>query len=161
MNRRSLCKCKSSSPRRKMKRTALLVFFATCVIVLNSVDAQACDCFVPPPPMLREKRPDFAFSGKVTKIDHSTLSYHSIVTFKVLNSWKYDLRGKITIVSSRGENCAFPFKVGRTYLVYARLVDKTQTGTKICSITLRLSAAGKELKRLNRSRSKRIQLPTR
>ena len=105
--------------------------------------------------MLREKLPRFAFSGTVLEIDDNHHSYVLDVTFKVLKSWKHKLRGTILIVSSRGGDCGFPFKVGETYLVYAELVDSTASGTKICKRSLKLSDAGKELKMLDRRRSRR------
>ena len=141
-----------------MKRFVFLISFATCVTVLNGADTLACDCFVPSPPMLAGRLPHFAFSGQVMAIYHRPESKFSDVTFKVLNSWEYELRGKISIVSSRGGKCGFPFKVGKTYLVYAELVDRTASGMKICQRSLKLSGAGKELEMLNRGSRRRIQL---
>lgn len=161
-----------------MKRRALFVLIALVALCFtqaaNTPPAQACRCFRSTPADTFQ-RADAVFSGKVVSVkeqkrpakngdSHVTHAY----TFEVRNSWKGVSSSRITtyfysyFLTDSGTyvtGChSEGFKVGETYLVYARrgdgppgfpdLHDELGAGLSYCGRSALLSAAYEDLQAL-------------
>ena len=122
---------------------APIVAVALCVAGLWSVPADACSCAVPGLPCEAAWRSDVVFSGRVVSLD-SPAPGTGIrgVQFAVIASFRGpQLR---TIVVGSGGGCSYSFKVGESYLVYARHMQGMLT-TSICTRTRPLRDAADDL----------------
>ncbi len=117
----------------KMKSVLfLLIFFST-------FSTKACDC---PPATLKDdiKNATVLFSGKVITISpyktlkpgvrDSDVIYHAVaVKFRVDQQWKGKPTKEITIITGvtgmQGDDCAYIFKKGVRYLVFAFTKDRS------------------------------------
>ncbi|QQR54678.1 hypothetical protein IPG41_05830 [Candidatus Peregrinibacteria bacterium] len=101
--------------------------------MLSTPRAQACSCVRPGTPAEELEASDVVFSGQVVGIDHATYGYD--VTLQVHESWKGEVKGKITVHTGMGGgDCGFNFEQGKDYLVYASQSDENY-GVSICGLT--------------------------
>jgi hypothetical protein len=121
---------------------ALILFWSTA-------GAFACRCGSKPPVSDAVVQSDVVFIGRLTRLElvrrspnelaaNPSASLEIVVCeFSDVESFKgaADDKKHITIVTpSRDESCAYPFKIGMSYLVYAKVYDGELT-TYICDRT--------------------------
>jgi hypothetical protein len=95
------------------------------------------------------------FSGKVLEITEAESSPPATglkelaVKFRVEKSWKLIRKDEVMVFTVNTSNlCGFPFRVGESYLVYARGGNKLSTD--ICTRTTLLMGAKEDLEYLKR-----------
>lgn len=123
-----------------------------------------CDCDPPSYPEKELSEAAAVFSGRVTSIRYtdSTLlkeeivssSDRIIVSFDVDNVWKGDKKTKLDVETGvTTKTCGYPFKVGKSYLVYTFYqiggADSTTLLTTLCTRTRLLSEAAEDIEELN------------
>jgi hypothetical protein len=141
-----------------MLRTAI-VAIAFNVTGLWSVSADACSCVVPGLPCEAAWRSDVIFSGRVVALESSASGTGARgVEFAVIETFRGpDVR---TIVVGSGGGCSYSFKVGESYLVYARDVQGTLT-TSTCTRTRPLREAADDLAYARSLSDATLRLPAR
>jgi HEAT repeat protein len=135
-------------------RSTLFVFL---LLGLLAPPSAACSCASLDPPLVRLARTDAVFSGTVIdRIDPRPKDSKIIstgdpieYTIEIDQVWKGDVGDIASVISARaGASCGYTFKIGETYLIYARLHDgKFHTG--LCSRTRSISRAGEDLAELS------------
>ncbi len=122
---------------------ALLVLPAAGLLVVATVrPADACQCMPTPPPCEAAWQNDVVFLGTVTR-DAPGPPGPSIATFSVEKTFRGALASTVT-VSSYGECTPRGFRVGGTFVVYARVVDG-QLWIPMCSRTRAVADAAEDL----------------
>lgn len=134
------------------------------VMLLCPAVSLACGCYQLDPNQtaaqaVREARNSAAavFLGKVVEVGErrrDSEGYYAVVRFKVERSWKGADSAEV-LLTSRLNDCAFPFKAGGTYLVYASLTGRGELDASVCSRTRRLERAGADLKLLGRAKRRK------
>lgn len=103
---------------------------------------------------------DRIFSAKVISVKRKPASLFSTVTLRVIRGWKGQSPGaRVTTESGPTSMCAFPFTVGKEYLIYGLPSGpgkvspgrSTKVSTSICSRTRLLSEASEDILVLNDS----------
>ena len=120
-----------------------LVAVALCVTGLWSVPADACSCAGPGLPCEAVWRSDVVFSGRVVSLESRAPGTETLgVEFAVIQN----LRGPQlrTIVVANSGGCGYSFKIGESYLVYAKSFQGTLT-TSMCTRTRPLRDAADDL----------------
>lgn len=124
-------------------KTTLYLLSATLLIAVSSSVGLACSC-VPPSDepqraqVQQAKRESHAvFAGKVVSFFVNSEGDYISVKLQVTGVWKGSLTREVAVLTGRhGGNCRFPFKVGETYLVYARYIsmytDERSLTTHMC-----------------------------
>lgn len=129
-------------------RVVLSLLFIALVLLDSSRSAFACVCELEPgkrsekqikAAIAREFNESASvFSGEVVALDTFT------VKFKLITMWKGDALEEFTMStgarkisedSYRSSTCDYRFKVGETYLVYARVADDNQLVARSCTRT--------------------------
>ena len=131
---------------------------ALSLLILAAADARinACDCIQPQAlsPAVRKEAP-FIFEGTVVEIVERSL--HTLrstsgggssevtpmgreVVFDVTRAWN-GVTTKRLAVSSEVSDCTFPFKIDRTYVVFAWKDAKGSPAASMCTRTIESSKA--------------------
>lgn len=139
-----------------MKRTKVVIFFITIMMLMTwSIDkALACRCAQPESLRVYQDRATLVFTGEVIDIgeeipESKGLSQVFEVKFKVLKWWKGGDSQQVIILDTKS-TCSPGFEKGKKWLVYA--VGEEHT-TNVCDGTLRLKDAGEHLKVLGKGRA--------
>jgi hypothetical protein len=110
-----------------MNRGFLYVICVLAFALFAQNEALACSCgFDDSKPLavqVREakKRSDATFTGRVLKITDNFDKQYLSVEIEVVDVWKGKLASTTTVLTGLHDgNCRFDFKVGKTYLIYAR-----------------------------------------
>ena len=124
-------------------------------LLLAGHEAPGCSCLVvspEPPEVLFAQTSDAVFSARVvsiTKLSSAALQPAdpscpaTLIVLKVLAAWKGVHRADVVLVNDI-TNCAYPFELGREYLVYA-YASPGGVSTSVCSHTRLLSKAASAL----------------
>jgi hypothetical protein len=124
------------------------------LVVATACPARACLCKDDGPPLDQARSGAVAvFAGRVvsSRPTHWNsfgraargLSYR----FEVDDVWKGDVGPTVAVVTGSGRgDCGYPFKVGRSYLVFAeRELDGTRLSTWLCTRTNQVPSSGADL----------------
>ena len=133
-----------------MKKFTVSIFFCAVVLIVSAGDVFACTCM-----HLRgtvetgyESHPKI-FSGKVISSVKSG-NYSLKVKIQVQNSWKGKLPKIVTVFTgAQTSMCGFPFKKGKSYLIYADGEKMKDLSVTLCSRTTLLSNAAEDMEALN------------
>ena len=120
-------------------------------LLFSLVTGYACSCDFPNPPNVEYENMDVVFSGTIIKVevDSSFVYLENKVTIDVIDSWKGNLSGKVTVWTSiTGASCGFLFQNSSSYLIYGYSVNDS-IHTNICTRTKILKMAGEDLEYLN------------
>lgn len=136
------------------------------VLLLAMTRTFACSCARTAGPLSYKvgesfSKSDLIITGKVVDIEDVKTGYSMIYTFEVTEMIKGEAQKKtIEIISNRnGASCGYVFKLGQSYLVYARMstrfTSKTNNDfdftTSLCSRNQQLQNLDKkELRMLNK-----------
>jgi hypothetical protein len=121
-----------------MKRTACILGVAA-FLLLNTGKAYACSCSLPTPAQAFAKA-DAVFSGTISQAREAKwkIAVHRV--------WKGAVEEEITLRDlSAGTSCAANFKLGKRYIVFARLdasQRKTTYNPDVCSWTIPFKTYG-------------------
>jgi hypothetical protein len=127
---------------------------ALAAILLNAISAgfparchlaPLCTCRPIPPVSGALQQADAVFLGRADTL-------HDQLQFRIAKYWKGAKVDTVVVIHNGAPTtCAYPFEVGRSYLVYARLVP-AETGavllTTICTRTAPAEAAGDDMRLL-------------
>ncbi len=106
----------------------LSVFFSAVPVTF------ACSCIVPGTPQEEMENSDAVFVGTVTNVSSSS-TYGYDVEMSVEQSYKGVESTTVSLhTGTGGGDCGFYFEEGKTYIVYATLVEDTLE-VYICSLT--------------------------
>jgi hypothetical protein len=129
-----------------------VLLFAAAWLLFPSVKSPACSCLVTQPapsPVVLAQAADAVFSARVVGVTPLGPLYvregnaclqaypQSLVTLRVIAAWKGVHRSEVILVNE-ASNCAYPFKLGREYFIYAHAWP-SGVGTNLCSYTRPLS----------------------
>lgn len=131
-----------------MKNIILNTFFIAFIINLHS--AFSCQCDPPVSPSVAYSHADIVFSGKVKNIviDSSSIFLSKKVFIDVIDSWKGDLSGLITIWTAFYDaSCGYNFEINSSYLVYGYSYNDS-VSTNSCTRTNLLQWANEDLEYL-------------
>lgn len=111
-------------------------------------DASACSCL--PERSVEEEfqEVDLVFLGTVLELTRGSEATvpQVAVRFEVIRGFKGVRESRLTVVTPRDEAaCGFPFREGKTYLVYAHRRETGPPTTTLCSRTRPLSRAREDL----------------
>ena len=132
-------------------------------LLLCPTTSLACGCFQLDPNQtiaqaLKEARKsaDAIFSGKVVEVvrEPRGSAGYNVVRFEVEESWKGVNADGVSLASPL-TSCAFPFKAGERYLVYAYRSNQGELDTSVCSRTRKLEGAETDTKLLGSARLRR------
>lgn len=122
-----------------MKKNILVLFALTIFLFVFADSSSACTCTFLPEPVKKQVKNAYSistaiFEGKVLELIESNQGKFA-VKFKVSKSWKGEQSNEIIISTlTPSSMCGYRFKVGKTYLVYARASNQgLQVG--LCSRT--------------------------
>ncbi|NIK80044.1 hypothetical protein FHS15_005228 [Paenibacillus castaneae] len=130
-----------------MKRMQWYFAYLSFLIVAGSfiifpTDAHACSCVQLDTVQEYKDRSDAVFEGTVTAIKSSSMSLLKStadpvkVSFQVNEVWKGHVKSDMEVLTAEGgDSCAFGFKEGERYLVYARNTGKSLE-VNLCSGTM-------------------------
>lgn len=122
-------------------------------------DTGLCSCVGPETAADALQSADAVFAGRVVSVRDTVLDEpdfpewpRRVVTLRVDRAWKGVEAETVTVLTGMGGgDCGFPFRVGETYLVYARRGGRDGTGplaTGICGRTALFAHADKDLREL-------------
>jgi hypothetical protein len=103
----------------------------------------ACNCQRPGSPREELQRVDTVFSGEIINVSEGS---RGKIEFKVEKFWKGPRAKRISIRRYEQSECAYPFVVGKKYLVYA--YGKEILSTHVCTRTRDLDKASDDLREL-------------
>jgi hypothetical protein len=135
------------------RRIAFAFALLASLVVHDTVSA--CDCPVPPDPARALAQADAVFEGEVVSIGPSAfagqpcggLCPDTDVRFRVARAWKGSPPREVVVQIDRDSDCAFPFAVGSSYVVYASRVDANGPYyTDNCRRTRRSDRAAEDLR---------------
>jgi hypothetical protein len=127
-------------------RIAAVLFGASLAIVMPA-DAHACACERRAAACAEYWTASAVFAGRVETVARvgNSSSPNRVITFRVLDAFK-GVSARQLVIRSRTGACAYPFKQGREYFVYAyRSEDGAYLTTTICSRTSPIEDAGTDL----------------
>ena len=146
---------------RQIKSRMLVRIACACAVVASLVapgQLFACDCGDPGPPCRAFARTAAVFAGWVTRIGTISTKLASgdayeriLVSFEIERSYRGARGTSIEVVTDGGGgDCAYAFKQGQRYLVYAsEFPEVGKLYTSICSRTREISEAEEDLEYLN------------
>jgi hypothetical protein len=134
-----------------------------CLLLLAAppTPADACSCVEIGPPCWQFWNADAVFSGRVTRMEPFETSLEigtgkerfSVprpgirVTLSVIEAFRGVVDRTIVIYSAQDEGgCGYPFRVGSSYFIYARLDQQSRRWADTCSRTSSLDKAAEDLK---------------
>jgi hypothetical protein len=123
-----------------MVRAFACLAFAAALVVSSIADA--CSCAPPPPPKEALEAAGAVFTGKVKSVKAAG-EFQLEVTFEVDRSWKWVEKGTVTLYTGNdGAICGYGFEVGKSYLVYARFIERDAEKVLSTNICTRTAAVG-------------------
>ncbi len=129
-----------------MRSIAALLF--ALLMGVASTDAVACDCVSPATPKDRLDQASVVFSGKVVVSKVTTApKWTTLYRFQVIDRFKGAVPSEV-VLEHEDSDCAFHFKDGSSYLVYA--YGRERLHANICSATQSLSGARSEIEALKK-----------
>ena len=121
----------------------LLTTLVLCAAVLSwPAPAEGCRCIEPGLPCDAAWQADAVFVGHVVSI--STGAGRQ-VEFAVVEPFRGLQLPQVAVETGSAGNCAYPFEIGQSYLVYARRTPEGQLTASICSRTRPLRDATEDL----------------
>src|SRR5919204_2850538 len=132
----------------RMRPTVAAAAFVLVLIGWTS-GAEACRCIPQPTPCEAFWADGAVFVGRVSAIEPNTKSGapawfgNRLIRFDVIEPFRGVTTPQVEVLTgSGGGDCGYPFKMNRTYLVYAdQAKDAPVLGTGICSRTRRIDQA--------------------
>lgn len=115
-----------------------------------------CSCAVPDDVRTELEMSDAVFTGRVVAVRDTTAEEGTFpgprvrrVTLRVDRAWKGVDSGTVDVVTGMGDaDCGFPFRRGRSYLVFANRRPAGPLIAGLCGHTARLSRAAAALRAL-------------
>ncbi|MDQ3713249.1 MAG: hypothetical protein M3388_13665 [Acidobacteriota bacterium] len=124
-----------------MNKIIFTIFLFIFFTVLNASNVLACSCILQDSESIEKQvkkaytNSTAVFVGEVVEVIEKPNAYSVEVKFKVVKSWKNELKDAASITTGRGGgDCGFEFEVGKKYLVYTD-GDKNNLRTNICTRT--------------------------
>jgi hypothetical protein len=122
----------------------LLTAFAVCAITLSPKLADACSCIGASLPCDAAGRADAVFVGHVVSIESSGVGGR-VAQFAIVEAFRGLQLWQVTLSDWGQDNCAYPFQMGESYLVYAIRSRDGHLSTSICARTRPVADAAEEL----------------
>jgi hypothetical protein len=136
------------------------LFVLSIFLFASAENFYACSCVSLPESVKKQVKGAFSdstaiFEGEVLEVSNfSKNEFELVVKIKVLNSWKGEQTGEITLTTAKfGSMCGYNFEVGKAYLIYAN-GSKNQLSAYLCSRTAVLSNNG-DIKYLSKLKPKK------
>ena len=123
----------------------LLTTLAVCAIGLIPESADACKCARPGSPCAATWQADAVFVGHVVSIESSSMQGGRVVQLAVVEAFRGFQLSQVTLVTGYGESCGYDFRMGESYVVYARRSPEGQLSTSICTRTRPLANGSEDL----------------
>ena len=124
-----------------------LALLALAFVASAPAPAAACRCIAPGPPCDAVWQANALFVGRVISIEPSPAADSQLgnrVELQVVEAFRGVTTATVMVGSGPGD-CAFPFVVGESYLVYAHQPGQGTLTTGLCTRTRRMADAGDDL----------------